>query len=636
MSFSRTLPVIRNRIFVRALGAMLLAIGLAPLAGAGPAAADTSDFEFDSFDSEYTLSRADDGRSELTVVETIVARFPAADQNRGIIRAIPNDYDGVDLQTVIESVVDETGIPVPYEQSDSGGFVELALGTDEFVHGAVTYVISYRQSDVVRSFADTASDEFYWDVNGTGWEQPFGRVSATLTVQGEPAASLTGNAACYVGAQGENTACPIQVPPYLTNTDDPSASPAPPPTAATFAAAAEDLAPGKTLTISVGFAADTFVTPEPGEPEVFTPLAIPLENHLLSGGLGLLSLGVLAAAIVGRVRAGRGARGRGTIIPQYSEPKTITILQAAHLVGRASAAIPAAIVRLAVRRNLRIISYPVYETTEPYSLQYLGSAGVNAEDTELLRLLFGSAPEVGAIRPFGQSDQELMRSLTALSSRAKDSLVPTGLQRRATGRGLAVALVVAQLLLGVLTLVFLALTLGAFYAVSGWLGVSMVVGSAALIATIALAVRPLQLTERGAEDRDYLFGMRTYLTLAEQDRLRMLQSPEGAERVDVGDDLAMVKLYEKLLPWAVLWGVEDEWMKELAVRVEALPEQPDWFVGQSGFNAILFAQTVRGLSSAMTPPASSWSGSGGGSFGGGSFGGGFSGGGGGGGGGGGR
>lgn len=635
MSVRRTLPVIRNRILVHALGAMLLAVGLAPLAAAGPAVADTSDFTFDSFDSAYTLSRTDDGRSELTVVETIVARFPAADQNRGIIRAIPDDYDGVDLQTVVESVVDETGMPVPYEQSDSGGFVELALGTDEFVHGAVTYVISYRQTDVVRSFADTASDEFYWDVNGTGWEQPFGRVSATLTVQGGPAASLTGNAACYVGAEGETTACPIRVPQSFTDTDDPSASPAPPPT---FAAVAEDLAPGETLTISVGFAADTFVTPEPGEPEVFTPLIIPVENHLISGGLGLLSLGVLAAAIVGRVRAGRGARGRGTIIPQYSEPKSITILQAAHLVGRAETAIPAAIVRLAVRHNLRILAYPIDSGDEPYTLQYLGSAGVNAEDTELLRLLFGSAPEPGTTRAFGQSDQELMRSLTALSSRAKDSLVPTGLQRRATGRGLAVALVVAQLLLGVLTLVFLALTLGAFYAVSGWLGVSMVVGSAALIATIALAVRPLQLTERGAEDRDYLFGMRTYLTLAEQDRLRMLQSPEGAERVDVGDNLAMVKLYEKLLPWAVLWGVEDDWMKELAVRVEALPDEPDWFVGQSGFNAILLAQTVRGLSAAMTPPASvsSWTGSGGGSFGGGSFGGGFSGGGGGGGGGGGR
>lgn len=118
----------------------------------------------------------------------------------------------------------------------------------------------------------------------------------------------------------------------------------------------------------------------------------------------------------------------------------------------------------------------------------------------------------------------------------------------------------------------------------------------------------------------------------------MLQSPQGAERIDVGNDLELVKLYERLLPWAVVWGVEDQWMRELELRVAATGETPDWFVGRNGFEVALFASAVRGMTATTTAPASSssWSGSGGGSFSGGSFGGGFSGGGGGGGGGGGR
>jgi hypothetical protein len=39
---------------------------------------DVDDFTFDSFDADYTLTRADDGTSRLEVVETIVAVFPRA------------------------------------------------------------------------------------------------------------------------------------------------------------------------------------------------------------------------------------------------------------------------------------------------------------------------------------------------------------------------------------------------------------------------------------------------------------------------------------------------------------------------------------------------------------------------------
>ena len=69
------------RLALTALLAAGFALGLAPSA----AVADTSDFTFDSFDAEYTLSREADGTATLQVVETIVARFPDFDQIRGII-----------------------------------------------------------------------------------------------------------------------------------------------------------------------------------------------------------------------------------------------------------------------------------------------------------------------------------------------------------------------------------------------------------------------------------------------------------------------------------------------------------------------------------------------------------------------
>jgi uncharacterized membrane protein YgcG len=344
------------------------------------------------------------------------------------------------------------------------------------------------------------------------------------------------------------------------------------------------------------------------------------------------------AAIVSRVRAGRGARGRGIVIPQYSEPDGITIMQSAHLLGRGTTAVPAAIVRLAVRRNIRILAYAVEKDGEPYTLQYLGSERVSPEDARLLELLFGTDPEPGKLQQFGQDETTLMTGLTAMSAQAKSSLEPSGFLEKPPGRGVAAAIVLGQLLLAAAAFVMLATSSDLYLNVSPILFPVMGFGAVALIVCIALSIRPLRPTQAGAESREFLEGMRMYLTLAEQDRLRALQSPSGAVRVDVGDDLEMIKLYEKLLPWAVVWGVEDQWMRELEVRVQSLPEQPDWFVGNGGFNAVIFASTMRGFSTAMTPPAStsSWSGTGGGSFSGGSFGGGFSGGGGGGGGGGGR
>ena len=74
---------------------------------------DVSDFTFSSFEGEYTLGRDDEGRSTLRSVETFVAEFPEFDQNKGIIRAIPEGYLGVDLHTNIGSVTDAEVNPVP-------------------------------------------------------------------------------------------------------------------------------------------------------------------------------------------------------------------------------------------------------------------------------------------------------------------------------------------------------------------------------------------------------------------------------------------------------------------------------------------------------------------------------------------
>ena len=614
----------RFRVLLTLLGVTAILTGTA-----APALADydTSDFSFSLFDADYTISQAADGTSAVTVVETLVAEFPDYDQNRGIVRALPRWNQGVDLNPVVASVVDENGAAVYYEEILTDDFLELALGTDDFVYGENTYVISYSMKHVVGTFADTADDEFYWDVNGTGFDQTFDRVSTTVSVDPALTPALTGETACFWGPTGATNECAI------TATPDADGG-------TTFEAAADGLAAGETLTVVVAFVEGTFVQAEKTQPvqrmpSVDTPA--PLWSNVVTVIVIIGGLVVLAGAIQARVRRGRGAPGRGTIIPQYSVPKGVNVMVAAHHVNRGSTAIPAELVSLAVRKNLRIIGYPVVEGGGEYTLQFLTTDGADALDLQILTALFGADPEPGKLRELSDDDATLGAATKAVSDAALAAVTSNGWRVAPKSRGIRWALLgFVPFVVAILNQVA---TIAAF-SLAPWPLIGLVVATVGLVVSVAVVQFSNHLSPLGAEMRDYLLGMRDYLTLAEQERFRMLQSPDGAERVDIGDTKQVVKLYEKLLPFAVIWGVEDEWSKELEMRAAQIDEEPDWFVGQNGFTAIALTSALRGSSSAMsyTPP-SSWESGGGSGFSsgfGGTGGGGFSGGGGGGGGGGGR
>jgi hypothetical protein len=334
------------------------------------------DFSFTSYSADYYLARDAEGHSTLRTVETLVAKFPDFDQNRGIIRAIPNDYDGVPLHTTVASVTDARGAPVHFDATDSGGFTELALGTDAYVHGTQSYVISYTQQNVVRSFADTGDDELYWDTNGTGFAQPFGSVTARVHVDPAVAQFLTGNNACYRGAQGSTDTCAIGL-----AADDPAA-----PGGKVFTAQVSGIGPNENLTVAIGFTAGTFVqvpadhTPSDngyqdggnlfGGSNPFDLGQTPWWSNVLAFLLlGLSGLGAVFA-VVQRVFLGkRNSKGRGIIIPQYSPPKDLTLLEAANLVGKTENGLSAQLVSFAVRATSTssTIRSPPPGTTTPCS-----------------------------------------------------------------------------------------------------------------------------------------------------------------------------------------------------------------------------------------------------------------------------
>jgi uncharacterized membrane protein YgcG len=611
----------RARSLRRPLAALAAVLGFLAIAITLPATAhaDVEDFRFDSFDARMTLTRDADHHAELSVIETLVAVFPDDDQNRGIIRAIPDDYDGVPLHTQITSVTGADGASIPYEVETERREVRVLTGDDTYVHGVQTYVISYTQRDTIRSFADTDADEFYRDINGTQWGQAFGRVSVALTIDGALADDVVdGAAACYRGAEGSTDRCDIDRA-TQPNGDE------------TFSASSSDLPPGENLTISVGFARGTFV---PGEvvrtaAEQFSVDAAPVLSAVSAGALGVSAVAIGAA--VSSRRRNRDAQGRGIIVAEYEPPADTDIVEGAYLIRRTGAALPAAILDTAVSGHLRIVEDPTAD--DELVLEYLDGAGATALRAGVLAAVFGNDPRPGervALDTPGTDAGERLRDLLPL---AKSELRRRGWLRPPRWGTAAAAGTTAVAAFGLSVAALVVTAVGA--TPTWWQVAAIPVTVVAGILTFVLIRYSDHVTDAGAPARDHLIGLRDYLTLAEADRLRMLQSPEGAERRSGGahDPAQVLHLYERLLPWAVVWGVEREWADVLATRARADGVDVGWYRGPNGFSSAAFASSLSTMQAGSSPAPQA---SGSGSFSGGSFGGGFSGGGMGGGGGGGR
>jgi uncharacterized membrane protein YgcG len=629
-----------KRFFALAAVTLLALVLAAPTSAAAATAQrhDAYSLSFDSFDADYTLTRDVDGFAVLTVVETIVAVFPDDDQNRGILRTIPQYYGHVPLRLSDFEVRDENGRSVYFEQSDidtsydgSNAYeyraVELALGTDEFVHGPTTYVISYTAHDVVRAFQDSGDDELYWDVNGTEWAYSFGRVSVNLHVDGQLVSALTGNTACYWGSYGADSRCELGEP-----------------RAGEYTASVADVGAYENVTVAIGFDGGTFTQPQLAE-DSWVITKAPL-------WLFLASLALLVAACVVRFGLWRDSRGRGIIIPQYTTPDDRDLFEAGDLIERSGSAMAAQFVDLAVRGLVQVVDlYPdgaAAGISNRFALDFVTKNGATKAELTILNILFTELDEPGERAILASLDSSVGASLYEQTAKGRRSAIKHGLRVQPPGsinvwlRRLGMLFVAGYIAVFIWTQV-VAIDAGPLF---GYAIGSIVV----LLMASTLLAKPYVLSRSGAEAREYLLGMRDYLRLAEEERLRVLQSPEGAERVVTTDKRAIVALHEKLLPYAVLWGVEKEWARQLEVEYQATAEDPSW-IGSS-LSTVDLGQIMSTFSSTstsavrpiVTTPSSgggggggsSWSSGGSSSFSSGSSGGGFSGGGGGGGGGGGR
>ena len=587
------------KLFVKLLIASFVLFAYAPISSSS---ADVNDFSFESFDATYEISvnEAEDKRPEMIVTEKLVAVFPMVEQNRGIRRSIPlKSYQLFPGQIEVVSVTDEKGKAREFEESTDEEFLHLAIKSSDnsYVFGKQTYVIKYKQNWILSSFESRGSErttEFYWDINGNGWLQNFGRVTATVILdQALSQNVIPKSASCYEGPLGSVRYCKVAQPKENT-----------------YVFTSDNLQAEETQTVAIGF--------KSGVANVDGPQAV--ES---SGFLGfILALIVLIAimvwAVFYRVTKLKDQDEAPFIVPQYQPPKEPELAIAAVVARKQGHLHQASVIELAIKRLIEIEEVADSKKSA-FILRRTSEQTTNKNQLAVLNTL-GLATSGAEVNLSADMDEKEQARLSNDLLKLKTTFV-----RQANAGGYF-----RKRALGVPALAFVGVmaTLAALWFFTmqvdsesvSFFTLIPILFTLPYIAVYWVILSKKSLTTKGSVVEDHVKGMAVYIQLAEQDRLAFLQSPKGASlKPSEVEGKSVLKLYEEILPWAILLGLHKQWNGVLNNLYEK-NQTPTWFVG-----APVFSQSFSNLDQVLNQSlsvASTGGSSGGGSAGGGSGGGG--------------
>ena len=599
------------------------------------------------FDSRITVEQ----NGLLTVIETIAVVAEGNEIKRGIYRDFPTDYtDRLGRRVRVgftPLAVERDGRPEPYHLKEMGNGVRVYVGQEEVFldSGPHTYTLIYQTTRQIGFFADY--DELYWNVTGNDWSFPIDTATATIVL---PPGTPILQHAVYTGPQGSTAAAA-----EMTAKENDSIS---------FRTTAP-LAPHEGLTVAVAWPKGVIAAPDSVDEAVF----LVRDNLvLLTAATGLLALLVYYLFVWNRV--GRDPEA-GTIIPRFDTPKGFSPAAARFVLqmGFDHKAFAAALVNMAVQQQLVIEedegTFTLKRTTGGRRAAQTGSDKIIADKLfaggDRLRLKQTNHTLIqGAISAL---DQSLRDGFEALHFKRNRTYLLPGLaitllvilaiffgarEREAAGfLGIWLSIWTAgcyALLLRTVnawkaasspglpakgaavfsTLFALPFLAGWFFGLVALAGVTSPASVSGLVAVLGLNLLFYHLlkapTILGRTVMDQLEGLKLYLSVAEKDRLNLLNPPEKTP-----------ELFEKFLPWALALDVEQQWSEQFSDLLARAGTDngysPAWYTGHHSFSSgglatSLGSSLATSISSSATAPGSSSGSSGGGSSGGGGGGGG--------------
>ncbi|MFH1284850.1 MAG: DUF2207 domain-containing protein [Candidatus Peregrinibacteria bacterium] len=544
----------------------------------------TENWEVSSFHSDITLNK----NGIVDIAENIVANF-TNEAHRGIARVIPYKYtDGYDARIDFKSATDENGIPWALNVYRSGGYlnIEMTNHEDEYRNDINTFLVNYTAQNVIGFFDD--HDELYWNVNGTEWVVPVSNVTAEihLPVAIKPEDIMLD---CFTGIYGaEEKNCTISAKNEKT----------------VVATATRNLSPYENLTIVIGLPKGTF-TP----PSFLTKLWWFIKDNW---GILLGPLTIIIMLYLWHTRGRDEKTARDTVIPHYKPPKGLLPTETGTIIDEKidPRDITATIIDFAVRGYIRINEIEKKKflgTEKDYELELIKPYITTKEfETMVLEGLF-TQNAIGEKITLSALKNKFYTAIPKIKKNVMNTLIKDGFfpHNPSTVRGIYVGIGVA--------IIFLSFNFIVAFSISLFIG--MLISGAAIAGIGYFLPRK---TQKGTETYYVLRGLYEYINTAERDRMKFQEEKNI--------------LFEKLLPYAISFGLIKKWAKAFD---GILTEPPGWYIPvhpyalTRPFRMAAFADQLSTISTKMTTTLMSRPGSrGGGAWSGGSgFGGGFSGGG---------
>ena len=576
-----------KKFFAVLVGSVLAVALFAPAAHA-----DVNDFLIERFDADYSLSNSD-RQGTLKIKETIDVNF--SDQNHGILRAIPDHYKKHRLQMEVGDVkVDGAG--AKWSSYTSNGNTVLKIGDPgRTITGQHRYEINYTLHNVISFYGD--HDELYWDINGDQWQQTAQQVAVALHLP--DGLSVSREPVCYTGSfGGTGHDCTVDTTGALVSVES-----------------SRPLEAYQTMTIVVGFKKGYFAPAAWYETagEYAATAAKFLTPLLLIGG----------TAFIHWRRYGRDPKGRRVTVPEYEAPEGLKAIEAGTIADfrTDNRDITATIIDLAIRGYIKIIETvhdrKILKDTKAYSLRLENTDYKDLAYFEkmLLRAIF-TREEKGEEVDLNTLKYKLSATATSLQKEVKDDLVARGYFRKTPVS--TTARFVLTLLAEFVAVIILAVIFKGGAVILG-------IAAATIVAMVFIILLPSR-TPQGVAAKESIMGLKMYLEVAESERIKKLQSPDAPYAPESAEPKKTVELFEKLLPYAMVLGVEQKWAEKFA---DIYRTPPDWYQGNwTTFNALYLTSALSsGIQSSVntafaSPGNSSSSGFGGGGFSGGGGGGG--------------
>ncbi len=590
----------------------------AAYATASPSYTSTNSFYFDDFTVDYFLYKdPETGRAKMTVMETLTAIFPEPETNHGITRVIPftnNDGKNLTMNTgdTIYINVKRNGQEEPVHQVLVGdGYYEVYIGDpDKYVHGEQVYQLTYEFEDVILDFDDW--QELYWDANGNDWSQRFNTVSAYVHLDESIADKFTGKTACYVGKYGTTTGKDrCETDEYTEDVEDTDSG-----LRSTYVVGfyAENLRAKETLTFVMEFEPKTFAS---------APIHYSYKFVVFTVGVGICACGMIILMILcwKTVAAKRRYYKDLFIKPEYTPAKDFTVAEMAqNYIGKGGKGDKrvATLIELAVNHKIEMVKV---ESSKKFKKNQwkirLKTDTLNKQQATVLKILAGSntALRVGqeiTVKTHSATS-ELTNLVQKFNQTIEDNLEKKGLSvsdKSESGKKkvnftsiLSVAMVV-WIFAGMILIFFMLdieapsyiTTVGQDILPPIIMAVVFLIAIAAIFTVIKTSSFATH-TEKGLDYSRYMEGLKLYMGMAEAERLQLLQSVKGADTTHAG----VVKIYEKLLPYAVIFKMEKSWLEELSRYYEFDDvAAPVWYNGVGVFAASDFVHAMTSMNSSLS------------------------------------